>query len=100
MARDATEGEIKTLPRARACVGDRAGPFEDILWALLNSTEFLEPTLNFLRLLDTHHGAAAGLAMTFHLRHQVDVNLGRGGICKAARSFARHHGRQLWLPAR
>ncbi len=41
LGRDANDGEIKICLEHVQGVGNRAEAFEDILWALLNSTEFL-----------------------------------------------------------
>ena len=41
LGRRPTEREVKTCSNYLRSLGDRAEAFEDILWALLNSTEFL-----------------------------------------------------------
>ncbi len=41
LARQPKESEIETCEKYVAEVGDRAAALEDVLWALINSTEFL-----------------------------------------------------------
>ena len=41
LAREPQKSELKTCLEHVETTGDRAAAFEDILWALLNSTEFL-----------------------------------------------------------
>ena len=40
-AREPTAKEAQTCARYLASVGDRGEAFEDILWSLINSTEFI-----------------------------------------------------------